>query len=285
MHDRSPHRYEGPGFLSADDLRPGSRYELHNGHPIYCAPTGGDGARSNIAGAEVLDTDPIVKEAGIDPGYSPSPRTLRAPDVAVGNVPDARGWIKGVPPLALEYAGAGQDEGDLQAKITDLLEAGTQLIWVVRLVGPRRVEVHERGKPMRTLGPGAQLSAPGILRNTYPVEALYDRATAHKVTLRNLLQREGYESLDELREEGREAGREEGREAGREEGREAGREEGREAGREEGRAIALLTVLAARGVAVPEAERARFLACRDAVQLDAWLRRAASANSLADVLE
>jgi hypothetical protein len=45
-----------------------------------------------------------------------------------------------------------------------------------------------------------------VLRNPVPVEALYDRATAHEVTLRNLLQRKGYDGLEEVREEGREEG-------------------------------------------------------------------------------
>jgi hypothetical protein len=248
--------YEGPGPMTAGDLRPGSRYELHDGHPIYCAPTGGDGARSTIAGAEVLDTDPAVEEAGIDAGFSPTPRMLRAPDVSVGHVPDQRGWIQGVPPLALEYAGSGQDEGALQLKIGDLLGAGTRFVWVVRLVGPRRVEVYERDKPVATLGPGAELTAPGVLRNPVPVEALYDRRTAHRLTLRNLLQREGYDSLEAVRDEG-------------------------QAG---GRAAALLTVLDARGLPVIEQERERILACRDAAQLDEWLRRAISASAVADIL-
>ncbi len=249
-------RYEAPGFLRADDLRPGSRYELNNGHPVYCAPTGGDGARSNLVGAEVLATDPIVNEAGIDAGYSPRPKVLRAPDVAIGNVPDQRGWIQGVPPLAVEYAGSGQDEAELQDKINDFLSAGTQAIWVVRLVGPRRVEVYEPNKAMRILGPGEMLSAPGILQNSYPVEALFDRGTSMELTLKNLLQRRGYQSLEDVREEGR----------------------------EEGRASAVLAILEARGIHVPEAERSLILASRDAAQLDAWLRRAASANSLTDVL-
>ena len=206
--------YEGPGFLRATDIAPKSRYELHDGHPIYCAPTGGDGARTTTSGAEVLDTDPAVQEAGIDAGYSPRPGMLRAPDIAVGNVPDKMGWIEGVPPLAVEYAGSGQDERTLQEKIQDFLGAGTQMVWVVRLVGPRRVEVYEKEKPVRTVGPGGLLAAPGILHNSFPVEAFYDRGTAHRLTLRNLLQRQGYESLDDVREEGRGEGREEGHEDG-----------------------------------------------------------------------
>jgi Uma2 family endonuclease len=250
-------------------VRPGSRYELDDGHPIYCAPTGGDGARSTIAGAEVLDTDPAVDEAGVDAGYTPSDRVLRGPDVAVGNVPDKLGWIPGVPPLAVEYASIGQNEEALQRKIADFLGAGSRYVWVVRLVGPRRVEVYEPDKPVRTVGPGEELAAPGILRNRVPIDALYDRRAAHEVALRNLLQRKGYESLDAVLEEGHKEGV----------------AEGRKEGVAEGRAAAVLAVLEARGVAVPEAERARIVACRDLPRIDAWLRRAASANALSDVLD
>jgi hypothetical protein len=42
---------------------------------------------------------------------------------------------------------------------------------------------------MRTVYPGGTLAAPGILKNTVPVEALYDREAAHRQTFRNLLRR------------------------------------------------------------------------------------------------
>lgn len=245
------------GPFHADQVRAGDRYELSNGHSIHCAPTGGDGARGTVAGAEVLDTDPAVDSAGIDAGFSPSPKTLRAPDIALGNVPDRPGWISGVPPLAVEYASTGQDEDELQAKIAELLEAGTRWLWVVRLVGPRRVEVHEKGQPMRTFGPGEELRAPGVLRNAVPVEALYDRSVAHDLTLRNLLQRRGYESLDEVREEGR----------------------------EEGRAQALLDVLEARGLTVSAAVRDRVLGTRDPEVLRGWLVRALTVSRAEELLE
>jgi hypothetical protein len=54
----------------------------------------------------------------------------------------------------------GQDEESLQDKIVDLLAAGTRFIWVVRLTGPRRVEVHELDRPMRTVSAGEELRAP-----------------------------------------------------------------------------------------------------------------------------
>jgi hypothetical protein len=247
--------YEGTGPFLAAAIPEGSRYELENGHAFYCAPTGGDGSRGTAAGAEVLDTDPAVEEAGIDAGYTTGPQDLSAPDIAVGNVPDKPGWIAGVPSLAVEYAGSGQDEERLRQKIAHLLEQGTQWVWVVRLVGPRRVEVHARGGAMRIFGPGEELKAPGILKNAVPVEALYDRRTAHEVTLRNLLQRRGYEDLEAVREEGR----------------------------EEGLATALLAVLSARKLEVPEEVRAKILACRDHAMLDEWIRRAAMATSLRNV--
>ena len=76
-------------------------------------------------------------------------------------------------------------------------------VWVVRLSGPRRVEVHESGQEPRLVRPGEELTAPGILQNPVPVNALYDRQAAHAVTFRNLLQRQGYRDLDEVRDEGR----------------------------------------------------------------------------------
>ena len=185
---------------------------MSQGHPYYCAPTGGDGARGVMAGALVLDSDPDVDSSGVDAGYQIAEDTMRAPDIAVGGVPDGPGWVKGrVPPLAVEYACSGQDEEALGTKIGELLEAGTRWIWVVRLVGPRRVEVHSAAEPMTVVGPGGLLEAPGVLRNSVPVEALYDREAAHEVALRNLLQRSGYADLNSVREESREEGRESAR--------------------------------------------------------------------------
>lgn len=206
-----------PGPFNVDQLRSGDRYELTDGHAIYCAPTGGDVARRTGNAFEIIDSDPMVEDAGIDPGFAIGHKTLRAPDVAVG-VTDAPGWVQGAPPLAVEYAGRGQDERDLQLKIAELLEAGTRWIWVVRLTGPRRVEVHTQEAEVRVLGIDGILEAPGVLKNPIPVIALFDREASHELTLRNLLQRRGYEDLDqaltESRVEGREEGREEGRDAG-----------------------------------------------------------------------
>ncbi len=257
------------GPFRVEQLREGDRYELSQGHPIYCAPSGRDHAGHNLAGGGVLATDPDVEWAGVDAGFSPESGTLRAPDIAVAAAGDQRGWIPGVPPLAVEYAGVEQDEQELEAKIAELLDHGTQLVWVVRLLGPRRVEVRRPNQPLQVLGPGGLLSAPGLLRNPVPVEALYDREASHRAMLRNLLQRAGYDSIESVRLEGLNAGL----------------ERGIEQGVEQGLVEAILDLLTDRGLTPDDATRARLSACHDQGQLKRWLRAAARANALAELFE
>lgn len=207
-----------PGPFRADQLRSGDPYELSDGHPVECLPSGGRHAKASISGGLALETDPAVDSAGFDAGYTCDDMNLRAPDIAVGNVPDEPGWVAGAPPLAVEYADSGQDERDLQDKIGNLLSAGTRFVWVVRLTGTRRIEVYEPGKPHYLAYPGSHLEAPGVLQNPVAVEALYDSDVAHETALSNLLQRRGYANLDAVRQESRSEGREEGRDAGRDEG-------------------------------------------------------------------
>ena len=253
---KAPRLRRGP--FRADQLRDGDPYELSGGHPILVLPSGGRGSDAAATGAAVVKSDPLVQAAGVDTGYSPEPGTLRAPDIAVGNVPREPGWVQGCPPLAIEYADTGQDERELAQKIRDLLAAGTRHVWVVRLTGPRRVDVHEPDREMRVAQPGEQLLAPGILANPVPVEALYDWEVGREVTLRNLLQRHGYENLEAVRSEAAVEGELEALRG------------------------AILEVLAARGLPPTNDLRAAIAACRDPDQLRQWLRLTATASS-ADV--
>ncbi len=209
---KKTHRTADRGPFQADQLRDGDRYELSEGHPIYCAPAGYRHAAGHVTGGLVLDTDPAVGWSGADAGVSPEPGMLRAPDVAVRTTPpEGDGtWLDEAPPLAVEYASHGQDEADLKRKIAELLHAGTRWVWAVRLEGLARVEVHTAGASKRTFTGDELLEAPGVLQNPVPARALFDRAAAHEVVLRNLLQRQGYASLAQVREEGLEKGLEEG---------------------------------------------------------------------------
>jgi hypothetical protein len=70
----------------------------------------------------------------------------------------------------------------------------------------------------------------------------------------------------------------------RSQGRDEGRNEGRNEGRAEEAARALLTVLRARGIMVPDAARERIVAEKDADRLERWLEKAAVVASVAEVL-
>jgi len=64
-----------------------------------------------------------------------------------------------------------------------------------------------------------------------------------------------------------------------------GRAEGRIEGLAEGEVRALLAVLAARRIDLPDEARARITACTDTVTLTAWIGRAATADRIEDVLD
>jgi len=245
-----------PGPFRASQIGDGDPYELSNGHAIRCMPAGADHAESNLTGGSVLETDPDVEWAGVDVGYSPDEGTLRAADLALGSRPkEKKGWAKGAPRLAVEVAGVGQDEEQLQEKIQDFFAAGTEVVWVVRLLGPHRVEVYEPGKPVVTKNADEDLVAPGILRNPTPVMAFFQRDASHEATLRNLLQRKGYESLQAVLERGR----------------------------EEGMAASVVALLEGRGVEVTDQARERILKCRDVATLRRWLIRSAEVMVAEDV--
>jgi len=275
-------RYMAPGYVTADQVRSGDYAEVSDGHRVELCPAGGRGGRANLVGASVLDTDPGVKSAAIDTGFSPNPKTLRAPDIAVGDIPDAPGWIRGAPPLAVEYADTGQDEVQLQKKIKELFAASTQYVWVVRLEGPRRVEIYKNGARMRTVDHTGILSAPGILKNSVPVAALYDREAAHEATLRNLLQRKGYSSLQEVEEKAVKKGRREGSKRGSQRGLKRGLVEGRVEGLVEGQRRTVLRILTTRFGDLPK-DVVQRIESASGETLDEITERLVTAPTLEDI--
>jgi len=63
-----------------------------------------------------------------------------------------------------------------------------------------------------------------------------------------------------------------------------GEARGRVEGEARGKASALLQILATRGLEVSDEARAQVLACQDLARLDAWLARALTATSVAEVI-
>ena len=258
-----------PGPFRADQLASGTPYELSRGHSILCAPTGARGAGSQLAGGYVIASDPAVAVAGVDLGFSPEPGTLRAPDVAVYGDPSElhkAGWAKTAPPLAVEYADRGGDEAELMERIRDLLQHGTRYVWVVRLQGPRRVEVYEPDRPMRVVTAEEALTAEGVLTNPVTVDALYDPDHAEAAIFRNLLNRRGVESLEALREAGRAEGKAEGKAEGESNGEVKGERRGRQS--------SIRLVLESRGLALTPAQDA-LIEAADLTTLTELLRGAA----------
>jgi hypothetical protein len=72
---------------------------------------------------------------------------------------------------------------------------------------------------------------------------------------------------------------------GRAEGVAEGLAEGLADGMARGESAAVLAVLAARNIAVPEVVRDRITNCLDLVQLESWVRRAATATTVSDLFE
>jgi hypothetical protein len=63
-----------------------------------------------------------------------------------------------------------------------------------------------------------------------------------------------------------------------------GKSEGKSEGKAEGMAMAILAVLAARGLEVTEDQRSKFLACSDAAKLDRLVARSVSAATTSELL-
>lgn len=232
-----------PGGYTADDMIPGTPFELSEGRLIECAPPGRRHQDSVAATSKVLELDPSAEHVVFDVGFKLGPRTMRAPDVSVGGSlatePNQEGYVAGAPLLAVEHADRGQDKEDLKVKIRELLQFGTKYVWVVHLHGVQRVEVYERDQPRRTFNMDDTITAPGVLQNPVPVRALFDRKYAEQLVL--------------------------------------------ESGMRRGKASLLLTLLDAKKIALTAEQRNRILHCQDDMQLDRWATAILTAKTAADL--
>lgn len=242
------------GPFRADQIHEGDHYELSEGHAIHCMTARGRHGSAHTAGTLTVATAALsASQTGIDVGVAWNDgKNLRAPDLSVGREPQGTGWASSPPPLAIEYACTGQDEAELAAKIAALLEFGTRTIWVVRLTGPLRVEIHEPGVPLRVVDADGMLTAPGILANEVSVRALIDPEIAVETALHNILAKKGYRDLEAVREEGR---------------------------IDQARTI-LRSLLSSRGWTLPAPLDARISACAELPTLMRWLSQVATASDV-----
>ncbi|MFE8605267.1 RpnC/YadD family protein [Archangium violaceum] len=110
---------------------------------------------------------------------------------------------------------------------------------------------------------------------------MYSLNDAARTALEALMSSGTYEYQSEFARRYFTQGREEGRQEGRQEGLQTGRQEGLH----EGEVIALLKVLEARGLLMDEQSRQRIAACSDLAQIERWLLKAVSVQSVQELFE
>ena len=153
-------------LMTADELlklpEDGMRHELVRGELRTMSPTGFEHA--DVTSVIDGSLGPFVRARRLgrvltgEPGFllTVDPDTVRAPDVAfisrerVQEVGRVRGYVPGVPDLAVEVISPNDLYAEVAKKVAEYLEHGTRLVLVVN---PRRldVSVHRPDQPVRVL--------------------------------------------------------------------------------------------------------------------------------------
>ena len=89
--------------------------------------------------------------------------------------------------------------------------------------------------------------------------------------------------IDRFIEEGKQLGIERGMQQGLEQGKQLGMEMGKQLGRADSATRVLLTILAARGIAIADQLRSRIAECTDPDLLERWATRAATSSTIDEV--
>jgi len=151
----------------------GQRHELVAGEILDMTPTFYD--RSFIVGA--IFKQIVLLTAGKIPGnltvessflIARNPDTVRIPDIALvtqerinaSGIP--RTFYAGAPDLAVEVISPSERAAEIEAKITEYLLAGTQIVWVVQPM-TRTVTVHVPNQSPRLLTVNDTLDAGDLI--------------------------------------------------------------------------------------------------------------------------
>src|SRR5258708_5458512 len=133
--------------MTADELLAmpddGRRYELVKGELLMAAPPGSEHGEITMNLAAPLHRYAKSKNLGVvyatETGFKleTDPDTVRAPDIAFvrqglldqsGRIP---GYLSGAPDLVVEVLSPSDTFGKVEAKVTQWLEAGARMVWVV----------------------------------------------------------------------------------------------------------------------------------------------------------
>jgi hypothetical protein len=148
-----------------------------------------------------------------------------------------------------------QSSGDITTRAEDVTARGVRRLFAIFVKAREVREWLAAERKWKKLGPGDRIDDPCLLR-PIAVEALLAAAAADDAVAQALIAKKNPVVMDYGERQ-----------------------------QSAGLAKALLTILATRGIDVPDADRRRILDTTDAAELHRWLTRAASANRLADVLD
>ena len=150
----------------------GTQMELVRGHVVREPPAGFDHSAIGIDLAAILRL--FVKERGLgkvvgaDAGFVlfDEPPTVRAPDVAfvVQNrlAFDPDRFAPLAPDLAVEIVSPSNTLSEIHAKVTDYLEFGTRLVWVVE-PRTRSVTIYRSREEIRLLAGDEEIDGEDVL--------------------------------------------------------------------------------------------------------------------------
>lgn len=164
-------------LLTADELArlsfPDKQVELIRGVLVVREPPGT--WHGCVAGTFFRRVDDFVATRGLgkvfpqDTGFkiARDPDTVRAPDLAfvsgerAGAIP-REGYAELVPDLVAEIVSPGDRPGEILAKVSDWLEAGTRLVWVL-YPDPHELRVYRADGSVSILGADDVLDGENVL--------------------------------------------------------------------------------------------------------------------------
>ena len=174
-------------LVTAEDLPgisiPGKSIELVRGFLVVREPPstrhGRVAARMSYLVSEWVyrhDLGAVIQDAGFE--IESDPDTVRAPDVAfvsrsrVDEIP-ATGFARFAPDLAVEVLSPHDRPGELLAKVGQLLDAGSRLVWVIDPLRARAIVYRENGD-VSIVGPDGSLDGESVLPGfTCPVAEVF----------------------------------------------------------------------------------------------------------------
>lgn len=176
------------GLITADELErmpdDNYRYELVRGRLIRMSPVAPRHGQVTVTLLVVLAQHVKAHRLGqvwTEVGFRlfNNPDTVLAPDVAFVRAvqlpePDAKGFYRGAPDLAIEVLSPDDRPGDVRGKIDDYLAAGARMVIVVD-PAKRVVTVHAQDGPVVTLGEGDRLDLDEVVSGfSLPVSAIFE---------------------------------------------------------------------------------------------------------------